>query len=134
MASFDYAKLAASARQLLARFGGTFEMTRQVGDYNPVSGAYPDESASWTQFPTWEVTALKLPAKGVNLEMWSDHVRVGLTTGRFILFIAAADGLAQKPRSSDKLNVGGTIYHVEAVADLTPNAETSLIYYLAVSL
>lgn len=117
MADFDYAKMAATARRLLTRFGSTVDIVRETGGgYDPVTG---------TTTPGTETT---YQPKGVLLkypDRLIDGTRILQSDRRLILDDTV------NPNASDKPVVQGEEWNIQDIATISP-AGTPIIYEVQV--
>lgn len=117
MADFDYAKMAATAKRLLTRFGSTVQIKRTTGGtYDPITGATTPGTET-TYEPKGVLT--KYPDRLI------DGTRILQSDRKLIL-----DDTVE-PNASDKPVVQGEEWTVQEISTISP-AGTPIIYEVRV--
>lgn len=120
--AFDYDKSAATAQRLLANFGQTVTLSREVaGDYDPVTG---ESTGGGVETQTCKAVLLDYSLQDSGAQ-FSDGSQVSIGDKKMLI---EAAGLSWPPDALTKLtDVTGQVWQVEKVRELAP-AGTPVLY------
>lgn len=122
--SFNYAKTARTARDLITKFGGSISVTYD-------SPTFDDDAGTVTNSETTEtINGVVLPATKSKLDALGYRLDESVTR---IVKVAYIDGLSitTKPQPGMKFTYSGTVYYIDGVTELDDQSGGSLLYTLA---
>lgn len=134
MATFDYAKSAATAQRLLKKFGRQIEIKRSVPGNGPPHNPGP---ASWI---TYSATAATLPASKGTIEAFDNRLDGGTLIDERLRYVIMSPQMTRtsasgpetiEPKSTDVLTFDGHKWTVLGCTPLNP-AGTPVLYPMGV--